>query len=39
VVDAVEVVVGEVALELALETGVAGIEVAGEGGPPTLLKA
>jgi hypothetical protein len=38
VVDTVVVVVGEVALELAAKAGVAGVEVAGEGGSPALLK-
>ncbi len=37
-VDAVEVVVGEVAVELAAERAVAGVEVAGEGGPPALVE-
>ncbi len=36
--DAVGVVVAEVALELALEAGVAGVEVAGEGGTPALFE-
>src|SRR5439155_20275764 len=38
VVDAVEVVVGEVAVEFSLEAGVARVEVASEGGPPALLE-
>jgi hypothetical protein len=38
VVDAVGVVEGEVVIELAAEAGVAGMEVAGEGGPPALLE-
>ena len=37
-VDAVGVVVGEVAVELALEACVAGVEVAGEGGSPAFLE-
>jgi hypothetical protein len=38
VVDAVEVVVVEVAVELPLQAGVAGMEVAGEGGSPALVE-
>jgi hypothetical protein len=38
VVDAVVVVVAEIALELAAERAVARVEVAGEGGPPALVE-
>ena len=38
VVDAVEVVVDEVTVELAAERAVAGVEVAGEGGSPALVE-
>ncbi len=37
-VGAVEVVVAEVARELAAERAVAGVEVTGEGGPPALVE-
>ena len=37
-VDAVEVVVAEVALEIALEPGEADVQVAGEGGSPALIE-
>src|SRR5438034_149084 len=38
VVDAVGVVVGEVAVQLPFEAAVAGVEVAGEGGSPAFLE-
>lgn len=38
VVDAVEVVVAQVGVEVAFEAGVADVEVAGEGGAPALFE-